>query len=720
MKLHSAVQNEAILSNVGEVGEFRIRNSAKAFNILSSGLYANKIRAIVRELSCNAVDSHTAAGKQDTPFDVHLPNALEPFFSIRDYGTGLSHDQVTSIYTTYFESTKTDSNAFIGALGLGSKSPFSYTDNFTVTAVKDGRKGIYTAFINEQGVPSIALMMEEETTDPSGVEVRFAVEDRYDFDKFRQEARYVYEYFKLRPVISGSADFKFKDPEYKETNITPGVHYHAEGYRSYAIMGNIKYPIDVPNAQQAIGPLQGLLQCGLVMEFGIGELDFQASREGLSYIPQTINAIKAKLEQLNTQLAIHIATEADKITNLWERAIYLEKRYEEGALFKGAVVKYAADTKFPLYDPGVNRWNAMKQFNFPVKDLADKYNISIRAFSKSRSYATCSSVKAAHTYTNVNGSTVYHDEWQIRVSSDTYFVTNDTKIGALERAKHHWKNSKFEQHNSNVYVIEAVDKNKSVNTKAFFKELSSPPEAQRFMASNLLEKERAGGIGKNVTIMHLTEGAQRGRWSRQTPMVWRDAGKADSFDSKQTYYYLPLSGYQNLGVMSDVKDLHSHLNKAGLFIGTIYGVRKADIEFIQTQKNWINLDDHIKDKLSQLGQKDIMGLVKESIDWKDLYQYNAVKFVINPHSPYVKLFNVFKDVKTEENTNKRHSLEYLCRQYKVEAQAKIDPTALIDKYKAEAEAIYVRYPLLKSISRYNVEGMNVGEYINLIDSSKGV
>ena len=70
MQLHTAPQNEAVMSNVGEIGEFRIRNSAKAFNILSSGLYANKIRAIVRELSCNAVDSHVAAGKQDTPFDI--------------------------------------------------------------------------------------------------------------------------------------------------------------------------------------------------------------------------------------------------------------------------------------------------------------------------------------------------------------------------------------------------------------------------------------------------------------------------------------------------------------------------------------------------------------------------------------------------------------------------------------------------------------------------
>jgi hypothetical protein len=89
MQLLSTVKNEAVLSNVGEIGEFRIRNSAKAFSILSSGLYANKVRAIIRELSCNAIDSHTAAGKADTPFDVHLPNSLEPWFAIRDYGTGL-------------------------------------------------------------------------------------------------------------------------------------------------------------------------------------------------------------------------------------------------------------------------------------------------------------------------------------------------------------------------------------------------------------------------------------------------------------------------------------------------------------------------------------------------------------------------------------------------------------------------------------------------------
>jgi len=188
MIIKNKIDNEPVLSNVGEVGEFRIRNSAKAFSILSSGLYANKVRAIIREYSCNAVDSHVEAGRADTPFDVHLPNSLEPWFAVRDYGVGLDEQQVRNIFTTYFESTKTATDELIGGLGLGSKSAFSYTDNFTIVAVKAGIKRVFTAFINDQGVPSIAPMGEEASNEPNGVEIRFAVEDSYDFRKFYNEA----------------------------------------------------------------------------------------------------------------------------------------------------------------------------------------------------------------------------------------------------------------------------------------------------------------------------------------------------------------------------------------------------------------------------------------------------------------------------------------------------------------------------------------------------
>lgn len=132
MKLTHDKDNIATINNTrGNISSFKMKRSAKAFSILSSGIYANKIRAIIRELSCNAYDSHVEAGKKDVPFEVHLPTHFEPYFYVRDYGTGLTHQQVFDVYTTYFESTKTDSNDYIGALGLGSKSPFSYTENFT-------------------------------------------------------------------------------------------------------------------------------------------------------------------------------------------------------------------------------------------------------------------------------------------------------------------------------------------------------------------------------------------------------------------------------------------------------------------------------------------------------------------------------------------------------------------------------------------------------------
>ena len=269
-----------------------------------------------------------------------------------------------------------------------------------------------------------------------------------------------------------------------------------------------------------------------------------------------------------------------------------------------------------------------------------------------------------------------------------------------------------------MYVIEAVDKTKPVRTTSFFTELSGPPASKILKASSLLEKERASGMGQNVTIMRLEEGRRNG-WRDRGTMVWRDGGKANSFDAKQTYYYLPLSGYKNLGIVENVKDLEIHLRTSGIYTSDIYGVRKGDLDWVKTQKNWVNLDEYVTGKLAQLGQADVMGLVKQSIDWKELYQYNATKHIANKSSPYIVLFNTFKDVK-ESDKSLRQSLEWLCRQYKVATSSNIDPATLIDKYDKEVETIKQRYPLMKSLSKYSIEGKDVAEYINLIDQTKGV
>ena len=723
MIINNAPAHEAVLSNVGEIGEFRIRNSAKAFNILSSGLYANKIRAIVRELSCNAVDSHTAAGKQATPFDVHLPNQLDPTFSIRDYGTGLTHEQVQNIYTTYFESTKTESNAFIGALGLGSKSPFSYTDNFTVTAIKDGVRNVYSAFINGEGVPSIVLMHGESTDQPNGVEIKFAVESRSDFYKFAEEARYVYTYFALRPVVSGGDDhFAFRDVEYKEKNIVPGVHY-TDSRSSRAVMGNISYPIDLPNAETALGDLHRLLDCGLEMHFDIGELDFQASREGLSYIPQTINAIRSKLEALNAQLAVHVALEADVIDNDWDKTYFLMKKASE-TLFKQAAVKYAQDTNFDLIDTANSYYMRGVPFKHNIKDLASKYNIEVLAFQKSRNGATCSELKPSKVYATAPATDI-EQVWEFTIEPSTIMVVNDTRVGALSRAKYHWRNAEAKGiklpgsgYSTNVYVLSPAVKGKVMDTTGFFAELRDPPAAQRMVASELMLKDRktgAAGMGTNVSIMSLQRRGYGG-YHKERELVWKDAGKAADFEDSETYYYLPLKGFTvetegpAIHNMRHFSDLVTESGIPGLHGITIYGVRKSDIEYIKTQKNWINVQEHIRAVLAKLDVSVVRNCALKQIDANKYFRYNNdIAKLVSPNSAYSKFLTQFKgidNVKVE-----RHSLERLCRDY----ATPVDVESVVTSITGELTAIRNRYPLLSSLRDYDINAVAVAQYINLID-----
>lgn len=172
-----------------EIGDFTIKTTPKSFQILSKGLYSDEISAPIRELATNAYDSHIAAGTENIPFEVHLPSVIEPWFSVRDFGVGMTEDEVKRIYSTYFESTKTESNDYVGCLGLGSKTPFCYTDTFSVISYQDGKKLVYTCYL-ENGYPKRAKLAEEDTDEPNGMHVQFAV-DENDCYKFRYKAELI-------------------------------------------------------------------------------------------------------------------------------------------------------------------------------------------------------------------------------------------------------------------------------------------------------------------------------------------------------------------------------------------------------------------------------------------------------------------------------------------------------------------------------------------------
>lgn len=72
------------------------------FSILRDKLYSNKVLAVIREYSTNALDAHVLVGRSDLPVYVRVPAADgEPNFIVRDYGPGLAEDDVYRIYVKY-------------------------------------------------------------------------------------------------------------------------------------------------------------------------------------------------------------------------------------------------------------------------------------------------------------------------------------------------------------------------------------------------------------------------------------------------------------------------------------------------------------------------------------------------------------------------------------------------------------------------------------------
>ena len=82
-----------VAKTLGKRAQFTVNlaNRAHIMGILS-GLYADPIKAVIRELSVNANESHKASGNK-SPIKVTFPSTSGPTFIIKDEGLGLDIDE---------------------------------------------------------------------------------------------------------------------------------------------------------------------------------------------------------------------------------------------------------------------------------------------------------------------------------------------------------------------------------------------------------------------------------------------------------------------------------------------------------------------------------------------------------------------------------------------------------------------------------------------------
>lgn len=296
---------------------FTVDFSAEMFNLISNTLYSRPVEAIIRELGCNAYDSHVQHGNPEKPFEVKLPTRLDTEFHIRDYGTGLTPKEVKEVYTVVFKSDKTHTNDLTGCFGVGSKSPFSYATQFGVESIVDGTKWIYSCFLDEGGIPCIADLSGGgfATDEPNGVKISFDV-DLADHRTFRNAAEKVYPFFTKIPTVHGTT---ITEPNFEESGDGWAFRSTFYGINPIAIMGNVAYDLDLQKLD--IGDIPR----NMVMYFELGELTPAASREYLQYDELTVTSIEKRYNEILDSMKKEIQKEVDKCKSLFEARVRVNK-----------------------------------------------------------------------------------------------------------------------------------------------------------------------------------------------------------------------------------------------------------------------------------------------------------------------------------------------------------------------------------------------------------
>lgn len=299
---------------------FSIFANAKVFEILSSRIYQNEILAVIREVTCNAADAHKITGRPISDIEIHLPTFTQPHFSVRDYGPGLSPDAVENLYTTYFMSDKDNSNDMIGGFGLGSKSPFAVSDQFTVTSWHGGERHDYLMY-KEDGCPAVSHIGSAPSTDPTGLEVRVAATS---YPRWSEEAARFFSWWPEQPRFSHALSLTnnfdaaniFMQSDTK-TGPYPDWAFFNKQYGSSKLlvfMGLVCYNVDltaIPNVPANVTKLMTLGRGSIAFTFDIGSLAVNPSRETLSYDPSTCAALLKRFEEIQTVITTQMQAKLD-------------------------------------------------------------------------------------------------------------------------------------------------------------------------------------------------------------------------------------------------------------------------------------------------------------------------------------------------------------------------------------------------------------------------
>lgn len=300
---------------------FSIEDTSMIFDILRNRMYSDPIRAICREITCNARDAHRESGKADVPVEITLPTRNDPYLKIKDFGPGISPERISNVYIKYTASSKRSDNSQTGGFGLGAKTPFAYADAFSINTIVDGKFYSYSAFIDETRLGKLALLNEEITDLCNGTEIVIPIQQN-DVETFVNGIIESTKHWDVRPILKGrniafpEMNFSFKGEDWAISQFG--------GYNRTVslIIDKIEYPLNFNDIRDTIDFSDFLkLNQNLYLYFNVGELSISASREQVYLDKPTKTLIAERYSKAIKEIRKICQEKIDAIDNFKEAYI---------------------------------------------------------------------------------------------------------------------------------------------------------------------------------------------------------------------------------------------------------------------------------------------------------------------------------------------------------------------------------------------------------------
>lgn len=620
-------------SGMQESRAFRFEFNETMFRMLSSTTYSDPIRAVIRELACNSSDAHVMAGTSNKPFEIHLPTTHEPEFMIRDFGVGMDDGEINELFAMYGGSSKRQSNDTIGALGIGSKSPYAYTEMYNIVTTKNGVTRTYVAHV-EDGMPRLTPDKVYETPDaPNGVTVQFSVKEK-DIWEFQNKAQVALEFFEPMPKINLSG-FNAHKQSYVLKGEAWGLRKEARtaahGYSCRAIMGKVQYQVGGIDESRTTSLQRKVLDMPIDMHFPLGALEFATSRESLQLSTKTVTAVLAMCDLIVEEAIQTIKGKIDACKDVWEAQILLF------SLLNQTNNSYSGNGMSYLIKEALEKGKLYGQYkNFTLSESRAVINmlsyshINVTKFEhnsraskrcKKEPWITVSSKTLredrAAAKATADPLVISRNRYEINVKPDVLFVINDTNVPG-DKYIHYYiqeANNKRE-----VYLIHKPKNEPETETNSVVKSakklmanIGNPPV--KFMSELVTEyapifaSRRPTGSRKARQIAALAREIGSRRNSNQTgwTKAWRSVTDEEIVAPGKKYYVaIEKLVAINTGFDDawDLREFVNHVVAAGRFginhDTPIYGIKSNHKLLKENDGEWVELIHHVYSRVTEI------------------------------------------------------------------------------------------------------------------------